>query len=140
MLAHPAVVHLPIAFALFGPPLGLGLWLLTRAHPELHRLRLLLVFWQLALSTTLYAAMFTGEMAEDRPGFPPSNAALEAHQVHEEYAELFFLLSLAAIPLAVFAVKSKGAGAILLLALYQTLLLGLCGYVGYLGGRITHGV
>lgn len=136
MQPHPALVHLPIAFALFGPALGLGLFLLGRRLGELRRAWLLTVLWHFLMSATIYAALFTGEAAKENA----PDRLQTAIEAHEERAELFFLLSLAAIPLAVWGAKARGEGPRIALIVYQLLLLGVCVYVGYLGGRITHAV
>ncbi len=133
-MTHPAIVHLPIAFALFAAPLGLGLLLLCRRHPDLRRLWLVLVFWHLAQSAAIYAAMFTGENAQERPGLSERATAIESH---EERAELFFYISLAAIPLAAWGVKKTGTPRLLLIGL-EFCLLGLCVYTAWLGGQIFH--
>ncbi len=133
-MTHPAIVHLPIAFALFAPPLGLGLLILGRRYPELRRLWLVLVLWHLTESAAIYAALFSGEHARERPGLRERGAATLAH---EERAEWFFYLSLAAIPLAAWGVKKTGTPRLLLVGL-ELGLLGLCVNTAWLGGQIFH--
>ena len=87
---HPAVVHLPIAFAVLVPGLAvLGTWLIYKNFLPA-RSWILIVFLQALLVGTGWLALETGEREEDRVERVVAEDPIESH---EEAAERFFLLA-----------------------------------------------
>jgi uncharacterized membrane protein len=87
---HPAVVHLPIAFAVLVPGLAvLGTWLIYKSFLPA-RSWILIVFLQALLVGTGWLALETGEREEDRVERVVAEDPIESH---EEAAERFLLLA-----------------------------------------------
>jgi uncharacterized membrane protein len=91
---HPAVVHFPIVLMLLVPVAALvALWAVRRGtHPG--RAWAGVVALAIMLSGSAWVAKETGEQQEDRVESVVSERAIDTHQ---DAADLFFVLSLAAL-------------------------------------------
>lgn len=100
---HPQLVHLPIALGLLMPLLALALALFLRRAPERWRLWALVIVFQLLASVTAWLALTSGEADARRVA---EEARLRpALADHRAAGERYFVLSLAAVVLAVLAYK-----------------------------------
>ena len=87
---HPAIVHLPIAFAVLVPGFAvLGTWLIYKNILPA-RSWILIVFLQALIVGTGWFALETGEREEDRVERVVAEDPIESH---EEAAERFLLLA-----------------------------------------------
>lgn len=87
---HPAVVHLPIAFAVILPLFAVGaLWFIKRGSKP-RAAWSLFVAMSLALVASAWVSLQTGEQQEERVEEVVSEASI--HQ-HEEAADLFLAVS-----------------------------------------------
>lgn len=155
---HPVIVHLPIAFALFAPLVGLGALLAARraGDPAGRKFWAVVLLWQFLQAALVYAAMATGEIDEDRLGALARDstdmtnlhrAGIEPkvlHHVeeHEDAASTLLLGTIASFFVAALALKFRHAGGRstlrVLTVVAQILLLGWCAYTAHLGGRLVY--
>jgi uncharacterized membrane protein len=91
---HPALVHFPIVFAVLLPVVAIGVLWATRSGVVQKRAWGLVVALAAALVLASWAAVQTGEQQEERVEKVVAETALETH---EEAAELFLLLTWAAL-------------------------------------------
>ncbi len=155
---HPAVVHLPIAFALFAPLVGLGALLVSRKSGQAvdRKIWAVVLAWQFFQAALIYAAMATGEIDEDRLGALARDSVdttklqragiepniLQHVEEHEEAASTLLVGTIASFFLAALALKFKhdtGRLALRVLTVFvQILLLGWCAYTAHLGGKLVY--
>ena len=94
---HPMIVHLPMALVVLLPLFtAIALFGISRGAPARLSWRTV-VFLQVVLSLSTWAAVETGENDEDYYERGPTEEVLESH---EELAEVFLAFTLAALPLA----------------------------------------
>jgi uncharacterized membrane protein len=135
---HPAVVHFPIVLMILLPLMALGaLWTIRRGVPA-RRAWALPVLFAVLLSISSWAALETGEQAEEGLEDRVGEAVLEDH---EESAERFLWLSLGVMLLTGVGLASGRVGrASRIVGTAAALALVVAGYqVGHTGGRIVYG-
>ncbi len=137
MPVHPLLVHLPIAFALFGPVFFLVLLLVIRRRPESRGLWKWTILWQFLMCASIYAAMATGDgdAKEVR-----AHIGSEAIGRHEDAAELLFFMALLALVPALAGVKASAYefAARITATVMQVALLAFCVNTARLGGEIVY--
>ena len=139
MPLHPIFVHLPISLALIAPFFTLGLILWIVRDSDRPRSWLIIIAGHFLLTIFIYAAMALGEADQTSAAFP--GALKKTAENHADFAQIFFLLSIAGIPLSLLGYK-KRSGILqirYLIVFYQILLLAACVRTAHLGGIILHG-
>ncbi len=135
---HPMIVHIPIAFAIFTPFIGIALFYLIYKGRLPLRAWGAVAIWQLLLAGAVYAALVSGEWEEEK--VEAILAEEEPLERHEESAENFFYLSLIALLLALPGLRPGAVGSISRSAtlLLQLILLGFCIWTARLGGELVY--
>jgi len=134
---HPAVVHLPIALTLLLPLFAIGaLWAIRRGARPLRSWGIATALFA-ALTLSSWAAVETGEQADEQVESVVAEAPIETH---EEAAERFLVLSLAVLGVALIGLRTGrlGEGARLLGTLGALVLVGAGWQVGHSGGALVY--
>lgn len=134
---HPAVVHLPIAFALLTPIFAGGALVAARRGVKPVRAWSLSAAMFLALTASAWVAIETGENEEDRVERVVSEGTLDTH---ERAADQFLWLSAALAAVAAGGLLSgrMGASARVLATVGSVLLLPAGYRVGHSGGTLVY--
>jgi hypothetical protein len=134
---HPAVVHLPIALTLLLPPFAIGaLWAIHRGARPLRAWGIATALFA-ALTLSAWAAVETGEQADEQVERVVAEAPIETH---EEAAEGFLVMSLAVLSVALVGLRTGrlGAGARIAGTLGALVLVGAGWRVGHSGGALVY--
>jgi hypothetical protein len=134
---HPAVVHLPIAFAVLAPVFAVGaLWAIRRGARPLRAWGIATAMFA-ALSLSAWLAVETGEQADEQVESVVPDAPIETH---EEAAERFLLLSVAVLGIAAVGLGSGrvGRAARVIGTVGAVALLGAGWSVGHSGGALVY--
>jgi uncharacterized membrane protein len=134
---HPALVHLPIAFAVLAPFFAAAIALAIRAGAFSSRFWAAVVLFQALLAGSAWLGVETGEREEERV----ERVVAESHiEEHEEAAE-FFLWAAAAVVLisgtGLLAGSAGGAGR-LVTVLAAAAVLAAAIRVGHSGGELVY--
>lgn len=134
MPLHPLVVHIPIAFALTSPILGIAALVMTRRGNSSRSIWVLNVVWQVLLAASTYGAMAAGEI--DR-GRVEERVGKDLVDWHERAATIVLISSIASAALAALAAKKGGVfeGALIVL---QFGILTAAVITGKLGGELVY--
>ncbi len=134
---HPAVVHFPIAVSVLLPIFAIGaMWAISRGARPLRAWGMATAMYAL-LSLSAWVSLQTGQSQEDRVERVVSEAAIGTH---EEAAERFLAISVAALVIAGIGLGAGriGAGA-RVLATVGSLGMLVAGYdVGHSGGQLVY--
>ena len=134
---HPAVVHLPIALTLLLPPFAVGaLWAIRRGARPLRAWGIATALFA-ALSLSAWAAVETGEQADEQVERVVAERPLEAH---EEAAETFLALSVVVLGVAAAGLWRGriGRAARALSTVGAVVLVGAGWQVGHSGGALVY--
>jgi hypothetical protein len=134
---HPAVVHLPIAFAVLVPAFAVGaLWAIRRGARPLRAWGVATAMFA-ALSLSSWVAVETGEQADEQVESVVPDAPIEAH---EEAAEAFLALSVIVLGIAAVGLRTGriGRAARALGTVGAVALLGAGWRVGHSGGELVY--
>jgi uncharacterized membrane protein len=134
---HPAVVHLPIALTLLVPLFAIGALVVIRRGTRPLRAWGLATALFATLSLSAWAAVETGEEADEQVEAVVAEAPLETH---EEAAENFLRLSVIVLGVALVGLASGRAGqAGRIAATLGALVLVVAGWrVGHTGGALVY--
>ncbi len=131
---HPMVVHLPLAFALTAPILGITALFLTRRGYSDRSIWVLNVIWQVLMAATAYGAMATGELDAEQV---EAHVGKELVEWHEKAATIVLFMSLGSAALAALAAKKGGLFEPALVIL-QVGILAAAIVTGKLGGELIY--
>ena len=134
---HPAVVHLPIAFAVLVPVFAVGaLWAIRRGARPLRAWGIATAMFA-ALSLSAWLAVETGEQADEQVESVVPAAPIETH---EEAAEAFLTLSVIVLGVAVVGLRTGriGRAAECSAPSARVALLGAGWRVGHSGGALVY--
>ena len=134
---HPAVVHLPIALTLLLPPFALGaLWAIRRGTAPLRAWGIATALFA-ALSLSAWAAVETGEQADEQVERVVAEQPIETH---EEAAEAFLTLSVVVLGIAIAGLRRDriGQAARVIGTVGALVLVGAGWRVGHSGGALVY--